>query len=65
MDDVEDFLARHVDEIDVVVNTFNGRVPPQKGVVEFVTASERCWRENGRPMNDEEFKKALEAFDDE
>lgn len=62
-DEVEDFLDRHGDEIGVIVFMFNGKTPEHKGIVEFVAASERCLRRNGRLMSDDEFGAALKAFD--
>lgn len=59
MNEVDDFLERHGDVISVIVFTFGGKLPEQRGIVEFIAASERCFRENKRPMNDEEFKAAL------
>jgi hypothetical protein len=64
VNEVDDFLARHGEEIGLIVETFNGNSPP-RGVVKFLTVSERCWREHGRPLADEEFEAALKFFDDD
>jgi hypothetical protein len=63
MNEVDDFLERHGDEIGVIVSMFNGRTPDNRRVIDFVATSERCRRVHGRALNEEEFNIALLALE--